>query len=662
MAQRRFPRWLAVPAVIIVLLVLLIVFWRWDWFIPLVESRASAALGRPVTIAHLHVALGRETRIVVDDVEVANPPSFPEDSRFAKIDHLGLTVDVMSYIRDRVLKIPSIDLDHPVVDVATSPTGEENWKLATGSSGGGESGSTSPQIGNLTIKDGQATVKIPKLKADFAMEIATRQAEQGNEAQLVVDAKGTYADQPITGTFVGGSILSLRDASQPYPIDLRVANGPTHVTLVGTVQDPLAFKGTDVKLELAGPDMAQLYHLTGIPLPETPLYKIAGNLDYSEGKVHFDQFAGTVGHSDLNGSIHVDPGKERPLVTADLTSRRVDLDDLGGFIGSTPGKPGQAQTPEQKREHAQAAASPTLLPNEPFNIPKLKAADFQVKYRGQRIQGRSMPFDNLAVNLSITDGNIRLEPVQFGVGKGTIDGNVALNEKDNVLYTRVDVDFRRLDVARMMAATHLFGGAGTVGGRLQLNTTGNSIAKMMANGDGNIKLFMTGGDLSALLVSLSGLDFGGALVSALGLPKRTPVRCMVLDMPLQRGVLDTRTMLLDTEQANITGKGSVNLKNETIDYTIEQESKHFTIGSLPAPIVIRGRLKSPSIMPDPATVGVRGGVAAALGVLATPLAALLPTIQLGLGEDNDCGKLIADTARSGSNKMSTGQVRSRTGR
>lgn len=31
-----------------------------------------------------------------------------------------------------------------------------------------------------------------------------------------------------------------------------------------------------------------------------------------------------------------------------------------------------------------------------------------------------------------------------------------------------------------------------------------------------------------------------------------------------------------------------------------------------------------------------------MGVLATPLAALIPTIQLGLGEDNDCKSLLDD--------------------
>jgi hypothetical protein len=39
-------------------------------------------------------------------------------------------------------------------------------------------------------------------------------------------------------------LLSLRDATMPYPVDLQVANGPTHDQLVGTVQDPLKFAGT----------------------------------------------------------------------------------------------------------------------------------------------------------------------------------------------------------------------------------------------------------------------------------------------------------------------------------------------------------------------------------------------------------------------------------
>ncbi len=663
MARRRIPRTALVLGAIVLVIVLVVAFWRWDWFIPLVEREASSALGRRVTIAHLHVDPGHITRIVADDVEVANPAGFPPDSRFATIQHLGISIDLWALIRSRAVILPAIDVDHPVVAVATGPNGEENWRLASSGSTSGKSGSSSsPKIGTLNIVDGKATVKVPRLKADFALDVATRAASgDQNASQILVDAKGTYAGQPITGQFVGGAVLSLRDATKPYPIDLRVENGPTRVTLVGTVQDPLAFKGADVKLTLQGASMSALFPLIGIPIPETPPYKVAGDLSYSAGKIHFDRFNGVVGHSDLAGSIHVDPGKDRPEVTANLRSRRVELADLGGFIGGTPGKASTAETPEQKRAQAQAAARPGLLPDKPFNIPRIKAADFHVKYRGERIEGQSMPLDDLAVDLDIENGAIRLHPVTFGVGPGRIEGDVAMDENNNVLSTKASVDFKKVALSRLLSSTHIFGGTGTIGGRLEIDTTGNSLAKMMADGNGSVKLFMTGGDLSAMLVDLSGLDFGSAIISALGLPKRTPIRCMVADLPLHQGILSTRTMLLDTEEANITGKGTVDFRNETIDYQIEQQAKHFTIGSLPGPIDIRGRLKSPSIAPS-AETAARGGIAAALGVLLTPLGALLPTIQLGLGEDNDCAKLIRSAAASGSNKVSPNQIRARTGK
>jgi len=76
--QRRWVLGLGIPAALILVLV---VAWDWDWFIPLVESRASAAIGRKVTIAHLHVHLGRRTRLVADDVEIANPAGFPAPTR-----------------------------------------------------------------------------------------------------------------------------------------------------------------------------------------------------------------------------------------------------------------------------------------------------------------------------------------------------------------------------------------------------------------------------------------------------------------------------------------------------------------------------------------------------------------------------------------------------
>jgi len=69
-----------------------------------------------------------------------------------------------------------------------------------------------------------------------------------------------------------------------------------------------------------------------------------------------------------------------------------------------------------------------------------------------------------------------------------------------------------------MAATHTFQGAGSISGIGAIDASGDSLASLMANGNGGMKMAMAGGDLSALLVDLSGLQFGNALLSALGMP------------------------------------------------------------------------------------------------------------------------------------------------
>jgi hypothetical protein len=80
------------------------------------------------------------------------------------------------------------------------------------------------------------------------------------------------------------------------------------------------------------------------------------------------------------------------------------------------------------------------------------------------------------------------------------------------------------------------------------------------------------------------------------------------------------------------------LGKEVLDLRLRTDSKNFSIGSLPTSIGITGSFKSPEIAPDLAELGARAGAAAGLGVLFAPLA-LLPTIQLGVGENSQCERL-----------------------
>jgi uncharacterized protein involved in outer membrane biogenesis len=624
--------------IVLLAIVLLVVFWDWNWFRPLVQSEVSAELGRPVTIRHFDLKPGRQTVAIADGVTIPNPPGFPADSPFATIGRLAVTVDVMAYLHGRNIVVPSIVVDHPNI-MASQPAGQAaNWvfpalsKPATG---------PAPRIGDLQINDGHAHLADPALKADIAADIATGEPQADGERRIRIDAKGTYAGQPITGHAVGGALLSLRDAAHPYPISLDLENGPTKVSLDGTVQDPMAFAGADLKLHLSGTDMSLLYPLTGIPIPKTPSYDITGNLDYADKQIRFSNFKGRVGSSDLEGVIAVNPALKRPLVTADLASHHVDLADLGGFIGSQPGRKSTPdQTPQQKQELAKAESSPQLLPTKPIDLPVLRSADVHLKYRGASIIGKGVPFDRIDAALDIDDGAIKLHPISLGVGRGEITGTIDLTPlNDKKIRLQSNIGVQHVDLGPLLAATGVTKGSGVIGGRAVIDSTGNSVASFAANGNGSVQLVMSGGgDLSALLVDISGFEVGNAVLSALGIPRNDQIQCFVGDWGLRQGILSTRTMILDTSDNVTTGGGDVNLRNETLDYRIRTQAKHFSIGTLPSPIAITGPFKNPSIKPEVLPLAARGVAAVALGFLFPP-AALLPTIQFGVGDDPNCAPL-----------------------
>ena len=641
---KRRRRWPFVAGGLVLLLIVAVALFQWDWLIPTVEAQASKALGRPVTIAHLHVRLGWVPHIEADSVTIANPPDWPGGGNFATADKLSVDFDLLAFIRSRAVVIPGIALDHPQVDASQLADGRANWTLASSSGTDTPSSGPGPKIGKLQINDGHVHVVSAKLKSDFNIDIATKDADAqpgaAEDSQIIATANGTYAKQPITAQFTGGALLSLRDESRPYPLNLQVANGPTKISLVGTIKDPLAFAGADLKLDLAGPDMSLLLPLTGVAIPKTPPYRISGNLDYVKNLVKFTGMNGKVGSSDLGGDLQVDTAPERPVLTADLRSKLVDLKDLGGFIGA---EPGDADKGTKRPTQTSSQATGRVLPNDPISLPRLNVADVHLKYQAGRIQGRSQPLDNMRANLDIVNGAVSLAPLSFGIGKGQITSDIKLDEQNQAVRAKATIDFQRVDVDKLLAATGAARGAGAIGGRAVIDGSGKSMADILGHGNGELKLYMgSGGNLSALLVDLSGLQFGNAVLSALGVPDRATIQCLITDFVLQQGVVNARTLVLDTSEARIGGKGDINLRDETLKLVLETDSKHFTIGSLPAPVDITGTFGKPKVLPDLAVVGARAGAAVGLGILLTPLGALLPTIQLGTGEDNACAGLLSD--------------------
>src|SRR3546814_14447109 len=106
---------------------------------------------------------------------------------------------------------------------------------------------------------------------------------------------------PYTTLFRSGAILMLRDSEEPYPVDLEVTFGDTRLTVEGTFEDPVAFEGAAVRMSLAGPRLAAVLPLLGIPAPPTPPYVIAGPLQRPGAVWPAADMAGRIAHTDTTG-------------------------------------------------------------------------------------------------------------------------------------------------------------------------------------------------------------------------------------------------------------------------------------------------------------------------------------------------------------------------
>jgi uncharacterized protein involved in outer membrane biogenesis len=79
-----------------------------------------------------------------------------------------------------------------------------------------------------------------------------------------------------------------------------------------------------------------------------------------------------------------------------------------------------------------------------------------------------------------------------------------------------------------------------------------------------------------------------------------------------------------------------------VDLRIDPKTKALRLFSLRSPFYVRGPFSKPDVSVDKGVLAMKAGSAAVLAVVAAPIAALIPLINTGPGENSDCARLLAD--------------------
>ena len=629
-------------AILMLALIVLLLLWDWNWFKRPIERIVTAKTGREFNIdGNLDVDLGRTATITADGLRMANAP-WAKAPRFASVQRLTFDLRLWPLLR-RHVEIPRIALQGAELRLERRADGSGNWTFKPG--GGGEL----PDFRNVTVKDGTLGFLDPANRSDMTFKLQSGKRRKGDaEAPIAVTGGGRWAGNTFSLEGTAESPLELRDAARPYRIDARARAGATRAHARGTLTDPLHFRDFDLRLALSGKNLADLYPLIGVVTPDTPPYALDGRLtrDLAARTTtwHYDGFTGKVGDSDLRGNAAVTTGGARPRLVANLQSNRLDFDDLAGFLGGAP-SPGESSNPELRAKAANQAARDRLLPTTPYQLDKLRAMDADVRLKARRINAPKLPLQQMDAHLLLDDGLLRLAPLDFIAADGRIRANIRMDARGTPIRTRAAIDAARLDLPQLMPGVKLGQTAvGRVDADIDLQGEGNSIAAMLGSASGHARAGMGRGQVSKLLMEYAGLDLAGILRIKLTHDKQIPIRCVRADFAVDDGLMTAQRLVFDTSETLLKGRGTVNLRDETLDLAIQPKTKDFSPLSLRSPLYVQGRFTHPTFKPDYGRIGLRAGAAAALATLAAPAAALVATTDLGDAKDAACAGADASDA------------------
>ncbi len=617
----RTRKWLVWIAACLLLLVTAVYFFDWNLARPYIARKVTSSTGRSFAInGDLDVRLSLWPRIIANDVVMGNA-DWSKDPIMVEIKRADFRIDILKLLGGH-LAFPEISLSELHLVLEVNKDGVPNW--ASDQPGKQQE---FPAIAALAIDHGTVKYRDPTINTDLAFELNTLAATR-DDPESMLEAAGTGRFKGMETKFHarGGALLALHSADRPYPIKAGATLGTTKASIDGTMIDPLHFNNEEVNFQLEGSDLALLYPIAGVPLPPTPAYKLAGYLSHSGDIWTLKRFKGTVGNSDLSGDFSLDLGRTPQLITADVESRSLDMKDLAGIIGADSG----------------TKTSDKVLPTEPFNLDKLRAADADVRFKGTKIITEKLPIEKMTAHLIVKDGTLKLAPLNFEVAGGNLVTEITMDGRKSHIVTHADITAKGLYLEQLFPASKInAASAGTMGGRAKLDASGNSISQMMGTANGEAALIMEGGTVSELLLRLSDLDIANSIKVLLGGDKQVPIRCMVANFKAVEGDFKVQNLVLDTPKVNITGEGNVNFADESLHLKLVSHLKGFSLASLRGPIVVTGRFNKPSVRPDMRKVVARGGLAVVLGVLTASIAALIPLLDFGKNKDSNCAALMS---------------------
>jgi len=589
--------------------------------------------------------------VEVGKARLGNAPGFGEEP-FAEFDRANLSIRLMPMLLRREIAVGRAELDALRLNLAVARDGKSNWadlvpeggeEVAAEAESAGDGGGRLDVSGvdvvdaSIIYDDRQAgaayrltdvNMKVGRISDDrqpvpasgslrFAIE------PDGMSGEIEIDTVVAFDRDTSVVTFDGLTIDGVIEGLANSPTRLafetagiEVETGAKNVTLqpldltllgidVSADVEPFSYAGEvlpKAKVSIGAFSPRSIMQLFDVEAPETAdpvaLSSVAidGNAALTGASVELTGLTIKIDDTTFRGSMSV-PRSSAGGYRFDLEGDSIDLNRYMG-----PPSEGAAGNGE---------AAPMEIPADlirPLN------ARGTVGFATVRLG--NLQLDNVALGLNTGGGRMRLHPISADLYGGKYDGDVRIDVADTTPVLSLDENVEGVDLAKLARAMFEKDNiTGSVNGHFKLSGRGSNIAEVQRDLGGTMDFELRDG-------TYEGTDVWYELRRARAvlkketppepvLPARTRFTSVSATGVVTKGVMRNEDFVAALPFMELTGAGSVNIPEATVDYRMrarvfkkpealqnatEAELDDFT--KVVIPLRITGPVAKPKVTPD----------------------------------------------------------------
>jgi len=584
-------KWIAGLGLVLLVVLVSLVVWLRELDLSEQSQRLtqglSALIGRDLEIhGAFRVGLSLWPRVIAEEVTLANA-SWASRPAMLEARRVEFVLAIWPLFSGRI-EVSRIEVEDVSVWVEPSVDGVVNWDIGAG---GASSSSGVPEFDLRQIRATRARIiwRVAPGSEWHDWRLAELEARtEGERSPLSLKVRSTLDRDAV---LLEGRIGSLPQITLGEAFDVHLEGhwGGVRAGITGRIEDVSELSGIELDVSLNARKLSDIPHLD--EFPDLGPLELRGHVKGLPRALEITKAAGVLGRSDVGGSLRVQfstRADEPAFLSGQLASSVIDVAQIIDAFDRGAG---------DDREAARGKGAASVFSGAPLDLEALTRVGLQLALDADDLRMRDASFEVTHAELVVKQRRLRLAPVSATFRGARIRGDLEIDGrgtepqvKARLLGQNFDLGawLERLGVTDRIAAK--------VDVAIDVRGQGDSQAAILASLDGRVAAAIVDGEIPTQYVDLAVADLG-KLVIPWARPKVTDIECAVMQFDVAKGVADSKLMMFDTEKMAATGRGEVDLRNETLDFVLAPRPRDKRLLSLATDVVIKGPITHPSARP-----------------------------------------------------------------